>query len=263
MNINSIISSLSSIHPNACLGSDVTIDSFSTIHENVEIGAGTWIGSNVTIMNGARIGKNCKIFPGSVISAIPQDLKFSGEDSFVQIGDHSVIRECVTVNRGTSAHGVTSIGSNCLIMAYSHIAHDCIVGDYSVFSNNSTLAGHVKIGKKVILSGFTAVNQFCNIGDFAFVAGGARIRKDIPPFVKAGRDPIAFVGINSVGLRRNGYNVSQINNIQDIYRIIFQKKFNTSQALGILEKNMEMSLEKSQVIDFIKKSDRGIIKGYF
>ena len=149
MNINSTISSLSSIHPNACLGNDLTIDSFSTIHENVEIGTGTWIGSNVTIMNGARIGKNCKIFPGSVISAIPQDLKFSGEDSFVQIGDHSIIRECVTINRGTSAHGVTSIGSNCLIMAYSHIAHDCIVGDYSVFSNNSTLAGHVKIGKKV------------------------------------------------------------------------------------------------------------------
>ena len=263
MNLSSTIQNLSYVHPNAIIGENVIIDPFTTIHENVEIGEGTWIGSNVTIMNGARIGKNCKIFPGAVISAIPQDLKFAGEDSYVHIGDFSVIRECATINRGTIANGETEIGSYCLIMAYCHIAHDCIVDDYSILSNNSTLAGHVKIGKKVILSGFTAVNQFCNIGDYAFVVGGAKVRKDIPPYVKAGREPLSFAGVNSVGLRRDGFDDSFIKNIQNIYRIIFQKKYNITQAIEVLNSEIEESLEKRKIIDFLLKSDRGIIKGYF
>ena len=263
MNLSSTIQNLSYVHPNAIIGENVIIDPFTTIHENVEIGEGTWIGSNVTIMNGARIGKNCKIFPGAVISAIPQDLKFTGENSYVHIGDYSVIRECATINRGTIASGETEIGSHCLIMAYSHIAHDCIVDDYSILSNNSTLAGHVKIGKKVILSGFTAVNQFCNIGDYAFVAGGARVRKDIPPYVKVGRDPLSFAGVNSVGLKRDGFDDSFIKDIQNIYRIIFQKKYNISQAIEVLRSEIDESLEKKKIIDFLLKSDRGIIKGYF
>ncbi len=263
MNIIPTIQTLTSVHPNAVLGENVIIDPFTTIHEDVKIGADTWIGSNVTIMNGARIGRNCKIFPGAVISAIPQDIKFSGEESFVHIGDYSVIRECATINRGTASLGETRIGSHCLIMAYCHIAHDCIIGDYSIFSNNSTLAGHVKVGKKVILSGFTAVHQFCNIGDYAFVAGGAKVRKDVPPYVKAGREPVSFIGVNFVGLGRNGFEDTLIKDIQNIYRIIFQNKYNTSQALEVLNHEIEESGEKKKIIDFLKKSDRGIIKGYF
>ena len=253
---------LTAIHPEARIGEDVHIDSFTTIHKNVEIGSGTWIGSNVTIMEGARIGKNCKIFPGAVISAVPQDLKFAGEDSYVEICDYTTIRECVTINRGTAALGVTKIGAHCLIMAYSHIAHDCTIGDHCVFSNNSTLAGHISVGNHVVLSGFTAVHQFCSIGDFAFLAGASLVRKDVPPFIKAGREPLAFVGVNSVGLLRNGINETQIQNMQHIYRIVFQSKLNTSQALKVLSNEVPDSKEKKTIVDFLKKSERGIIKGY-
>jgi UDP-N-acetylglucosamine acyltransferase len=250
------------IHPEAKLGKNVHVDPFTMIHKNVEIGEGTWIGSNVTIMEGARIGKHCKIFPGAVISAIPQDLKFKGEETHVHIGDHTTIRECVTINRGTVALGVTKIGSHCLIMAYSHIAHDCKVGDYCVFSNNSTLAGHINVGNKVILSGFTAIHQFCTIGDYAFVAGGSMVRKDVPPFIKVGREPLAFIGINSVGLNRNGFSDEQIKRIQEAYRTVFQSNLNSSQALDVLEQEETNSDEKFKIIEFLKKSERGIVKGY-
>ena len=250
------------IHPEAKLGKNVHVDPFTMIHKNVEIGEGTWIGSNVTIMEGARIGKHCKIFPGTVISAIPQDLKFKGEETHVHIGDHTTIRECVTINRGTAALGVTKIGSHCLIMAYSHIAHDCKVGDYCVFSNNSTLAGHINVGNKVILSGFTAIHQFCTIGDYAFVAGGSMVRKDVPPFIKVGREPLAFIGINSVGLNRNGFSDEQIKRIQEAYRTVFQSNLNSSQALDVLEQEETNSDEKFKIIEFLKKSERGIVKGY-
>ena len=250
------------IHPEAKLGKNVHVDPFTMIHKNVEIGEGTWIGSNVTIMEGARIGKHCKIFPGAVISAIPQDLKFKGEETHVHIGDHTTIRECVTINRGTAALGVTKIGSHCLIMAYSHIAHDCKVGDYCVFSNNSTLAGHINVGNKVILSGFTAIHQFCTIGDYAFVAGGSMVRKDVPPFIKVGREPLAFIGINSVGLNRNGFSDEQIKRIQEAYRTVFQSNLNSSQALDVLEQEETNSDEKFKIIEFLKKSERGIVKGY-
>jgi UDP-N-acetylglucosamine acyltransferase len=250
------------IHPEAKLGKNVHVDPFTMIHKNVEIGEGTWIGSNVTIMEGARIGKHCKIFPGAVISAIPQDLKFKGEETHVHIGDHTTIRECVTINRGTAALGVTKIGSHCLIMAYSHIAHDCKVGDYCVFSNNSTLAGHINVGNKVILSGFTAIHQFCTIGDYAFVAGGSMVRKDVPPFIKVGREPLAFIGINSVGLNRNGFLDEQIKRIQEAYRTVFQSNLNSSQALDVLEQEETNSDEKFKIIEFLKKSERGIVKGY-
>lgn len=253
---------LSSIHSDAIIGKNVTVEPFTTIHKNVEIGSGTWIGSNVTIMEGARIGENCRIFPGAVISAIPQDLKFSGEDSLTIVGDNTTIRECATINRGTSASGETKVGNHCLIMAYSHIAHDCNIGDYCIFSNNSTLAGHVNIGNHVILSGFTAVHQFCKIGDFAFIAGGSLVRKDVPPFIKAGREPLAFVGVNSIGLSRNGFENGQLKNIQDAYRIIFQKKLNVAQALKVLENEIDHTAEKKAIITFLNKSERGIIRGY-
>jgi len=200
-----MIQPLSFIHPEAQVAKNVIVDPFSTIDKNVVIGEGTWIGPNVTIMEGARIGKQCKIFPGAVISAVPQDLKFDGEDSLAIIGDKTTIRECVTINRGTSSNGETKIGNNCLIMAYSHIAHDCIIGDYCILSNNSTLAGHIKIGNYVVLSGLTAIHQFCSIGDYAFISGGSKVRKDVPPFVKAAKEPLSFIGVNSIGLNRNGF----------------------------------------------------------
>ena len=186
---------LAYVHPGAKIAKNVVIDPFSTISNDVVIGEGTWIGSNVTIMEGARIGKNCTIFPGAVISAPPQDLKYKGEETHTIIGDNTTIRECVTINRGTSDRLKTEVGKNCLIMAYCHIAHDCIVGDHCIFSNNSTLAGHVSIGNYVILAGMTAIHQFCTVGDYAFITGGSLVRKDVPPFVKAAREPLSLIHI--------------------------------------------------------------------
>ena len=254
---------LSHIHPGARIAKNVVVEPFTTIENNVTIGEGTWIGSNVTVMSGARIGKNCSIFPGSVISAVPQDMKFNGEETLVHIGDNTIIRECVTVNRGTTDRNKTVIGKNCLIMAYCHIAHDCIVGDNSIFSNNSTLAGHVTVGSYVILAGMVAVHQFCSIGNHAFVAGGSLVRKDIPPYVKAAREPVSYVGINSVGLRRRGFDNKVIMEIQSIYRTLYQKKYNNTQAVHIMEAEMEATKERDEIILFIKNSQRGIMKGYF
>jgi UDP-N-acetylglucosamine acyltransferase len=251
------------IHPKAILGKNVEVGSFTTIENNVEIGEGTWIGPNVTLMSGTRIGKNCKVFPGAVIGAIPQDLKFSGEESFAIIGDFTTIRECVTINRGTKETGKTFIGTDNLIMAYSHIAHDCIVGSHCVFSNNSTLAGHIKIGNHVILAGLVAIHQFCSIGDYAFVGGGSKVRKDIPPYVKAAREPISYAGVNSVGLRRKGFSAEKIEEIQSIYRILFQNNLNTTNALRLIEAKQFDSPERDLILQFIKQSKRGLMKGYF
>jgi UDP-N-acetylglucosamine acyltransferase len=258
-----MIQSLSFIHTDAKLSENVMVDPFTTIHKNVEIGEGTWIGSNVTIMEGARIGSGCKIFPGAVISGIPQDLKFKGEETLAVIGDNTTIRECVTINRGTLDTGRTIIGSNCLIMAYSHIAHDCEVGDYCIFSNNSTLAGHIKIGNHVILAGLAAIHQFCTIGDYAFISGGSLVRKDVPPFVKAAREPLSYMGVNSIGLRRKGFSSKKIQEIQNIYRILFQNKYNNAQAIRVIEAEMKATDERDEIIQFINNSKKGIMKGYF
>ena len=254
---------LAYVHPEAKIAKNVVVEPFTTISNNVVIGEGTWIGSNVTIMEGARIGKNCNIFPGSVISAVPQDLKFNGEDTTAEIGNNTTVRESVTINRGTSDRMKTKIGKNCLIMAYSHIAHDCIVGNNCIFSNNSTLAGHITIGNFVILAGFVAVHQFCTVGDHAFVAGGSLVRKDVPPFVKAAREPLSYVGINSVGLRRRGFSSDKITEIQTIYRLLFQKKYNNTQATEIIEAEMIDTPERDEILNFIQNSQRGIMKGYF
>jgi UDP-N-acetylglucosamine acyltransferase len=214
---------LAYVHPGAKIARNVVIEPFTTIHNNVVIGDGTWIGSNVTIMEGARIGKNCRIFPGAVISAVPQDLKYNDEDTTVEIGNNVTIRECVTINRGTTDKMKTVVGDNCLIMAYCHIAHDCFVGDNCIFSNNTTLAGHITVGNNVILAGMVAVHQFCSIGNHAFVTGGTLVRKDVPPYVKAAREPISYVGINSVGLRRRGYEIEKIREIQNIYKFFIKE----------------------------------------
>ncbi|MGS4344644.1 acyl-ACP--UDP-N-acetylglucosamine O-acyltransferase [Myroides odoratus] len=253
---------LAYVHPGAKIARNVVIEPFTTIHNNVEIGEGSWIGSNVTIMEGARIGKNCKIFPGAVISAEPQDLKFEGEITTVEIGDNTTIRECVTINRGTRDRYKTVVGKNCLIQAYSHIAHDCIIGDNCIFSNSSTLAGHVTVGDYVVLAGLVAVHQFCTIGSHSFVTGGTLVRKDVPPYIKAAREPISYAGINSVGLRRRGYEPEKIREIQEIYRILFQKNYNTSQALEIIETEMEATPERDEILMFVRNSSRGIMRGY-
>ena len=254
---------LAYVHPGAKIAKNVVIEPFTTIHNNVVIGDGTWIGSNVTIMEGARIGKNCNIFPGSVISAVPQDLKFQDEETIVKIGDNTTLREYVTINRGTVDKGKTVVGENCLIMAYCHIAHDCVVGDNCIFSNNSTLAGHVTVGNHVILAGMTAVHQFCTIGQHAFITGGSLVRKDVPPFVKGAREPMSYVGINSIGLRRRGFKSEKIREIQNIYRILYQKNFNNTQAARLIEAEMEATNERDEILQFIKNSKRGIMKGYF
>ena len=253
---------LSYIHPEAKIGANVVIDPFSTIHKDVVIGDGTWIGSNVTIMDGARIGKNCRIFPGAVISGEPQDLKFEGEITTAEIGDNTTIRECVTINRGTKDRYRTVIGKNCLIQAYSHIAHDCFVGDNCIFSNSSTLAGHITVGDYVVLAGMVAVHQFCKIGSHSFVTGGTLVRKDVPPFIKAAREPISYAGVNSVGLRRRGYSAEQISEIQNIYRVLFVQNRNLSRAIEIIEAEFEPTVIRDEIIGFVRSSDRGVVRGF-
>ena len=213
-------------------------------------------------MEGARIGKDCRIFPGAVISAIPQDLKFEGEDSLTVIGDNTTIRECVTINRGTNASGKTSIGENCLIMATAHIAHDCVLGSNSIVVNGVALGGHVTIGEHAIIGGLAAVHQFIHIGDHAMVSGGSLVRKDVPPYTKAGKEPLSYVGINSIGLRRRGFTTAKIREIQNIYRILYQSKYNNTQALEKIEAEMEATPERDEIILFIRNSQRGIMKGY-
>lgn len=253
---------LAYVHPQAKIANNAVIEPFVTIHKNVEIGEGTWVGSNVTIMEGARIGKNCKIFPGAVISAIPQDLKFMGEDTFTVIGDNTTIREYVTINRGTKANMQTVIGSDCLLMAYVHVAHDCVVGNHVILANNSTLAGHIIMDDFVITGGMVAVQQFVNIGAHVYIGGGSLVRKDIPPFIKAAREPLSYVGINSVGLRRRGFTSEKIAEIQEIYRMIYLRKNNVSQALHVIEMELPATKERDEIIAFINKSQKGIMKGY-
>ncbi len=257
-----MIHPLTYIHPDAKIGRDVTIEPFAVIHKDVEIGDGSWVASHVTIMDGARIGNNCRIFPGAVIAAIPQDLKYRGEDSKVIIGNNCTIRECVTINRGTSDKMMTKVGDNCLIMAYCHIAHDCIIGDNCIFSNDTTLAGHISIGDCVILAGLVAVQQFVRIGRHAFITGGSLVRKDVPPYVKAAREPLSYVGVNSVGLKRRGYNIEKINEILDIYRILFVRGKNVAQAINVIEAEIPVSDERDEILTFIRESGRGIMRGF-
>lgn len=256
------ISNLSHIDNNAQLGRNVTVEAFSTIEGDVEIGENTWIGPHVTIMNGTRIGNNCKIFPGAVLGSIPQDLKFEGEDSLLDIGNNVVIREYCTLNRGTRANFKTHIKDNCMLMAYVHVAHDCIIGEHSVLVNSVNLAGHIEIGKHVILGGMSAVHQFVKIGDHSMIGGGSLVRKDVPPYIKAAREPLSYAGVNSIGLRRRGFSNKQINHIQDIYRILFVKGYNTSQALTIIETNINATAEREMILGFLSQSDRGIMKGF-
>jgi UDP-N-acetylglucosamine acyltransferase len=256
-----MISKLAFIHPDAKIGQNTTIDPFAYISGNVVIGEGTWIGPNATVMDGARIGKNCKIFPSAVISGIPQDLKFRGEDSTAEIGDNTSVREGVTVNRGTAAVGKTVIGSNCLLMAYVHIGHDCQIGNNCILGNSTSLGGEVKIDDWAILSGGTLVHQFTHIGGHVIIGGGSKVRIDVPPFIKADREPLAYMGLNTVGLTRRGFGKERIDEIHNIFRAIYQSNMNNSQALEYIEKEFRPSPDRDYILDFIRKSERGIIRG--
>lgn len=246
------------ISPKAQIGERVEIGPFTTIADDVVIGNDTWIGPNVTIMNGARIGENCKIFPGAVIAAVPQDLKFGGEYTTAVIGDRTVIRECVTVNRGTKATGTTTVGSDNLLMAYVHVAHDCVIGNHCVLSNATNLAGHVVVEDYVTFGGMCAVHQFLRIGRFAFIAGGSLLRKDIPPYIIAAA---SYSGINSVGLKRRDFTIEEMHLIQDIYRYIYGNGLNVSQALAKIEEDFSASAIRDEILQFIRQSERGIIRG--
>jgi UDP-N-acetylglucosamine acyltransferase len=252
---------LTHIHPEAKIDETVVIESFVTIARDVEIGAGTYIGSNVTILDGTRIGENCKIFPGAVIGAIPQDLKFRGEHTLAIIGDNTTLREYVTVNRGTAARGKTVVGSNCLIMSYCHVAHDCFIGNNVIMSNATQLAGEIQVDDYAILSGGILAHQFTHIGAHVMLQGGSKVTKDIPPYVMAGREPLVYAGINVVGMRRRGYTNEQINAIQDIYRIIYGAGLNTTQAIERIEAELPETPERTEILTFIKNSTRGIIRG--
>lgn len=253
---------LAYIHPQAKIARNVVIEPFCTIHQNVVIEEGTWIGSNVTIFEGARIGKNCKIYPGAVISGVPQDLKYNGEDTEVIIGDNTVIRECVTISRGTSDKLKTVVGSDCLLMAYVHIAHDCNIGNHCILANTVQVAGHVVIEDYAIIGGASAVHQFVKVGSHVMVSGGSLIRKDVPPYTKAAREPLSYSGINSIGLRRRGFKSDKIMEIQEIYRYLYLKGLNNSKAIDLIELELRPSKERDEIVKFIRNSDRGVMKGY-
>ena len=255
-----MISPLASIHPEAQLGAGVTVEPFTTIAADVEIGAGTWVGPNVTIMGGARIGANCQIFPGAVVGAVPQDLKFAGEKTTVRIGDFTVLRECVTVNRGTVDRGETIVGNHCLLMAYVHVAHDCIIGDHCILANTVQVAGHVEIGDYAIVGGSSAIHQFVKIGPHAMISGGSLVRKDVPPFVKAGREPLTYAGINSIGLRRRGFSDEAVALVQQLYRTLFLGGLNTHDALEQVERELPATPERELAVAFVRSATRGILK---
>lgn len=254
------ISSLAHIDPAAQIGNNVIIEPFAVIHGDVTIGEGTHVMSHAVIMSGSIIGKQCRIFPGAVVGAIPQDLKFVGEKTTVEIGDGTTIRECATVNRGTKEKYKTVLGKSCLIMAYAHIAHDCVLGDHVILANAVQLAGHVEVGNYAIISGLSGAVQFTRIGAHTYVAGNAVVRKDVPPFVKAAREPMSFAGINTVGLQRAKFSAEKIDEITSIYRVLFIEKHPVSVALEKIEANFSQSEERDTILHFIRTSKTGIIK---
>jgi UDP-N-acetylglucosamine acyltransferase len=250
------------VHPEAQIGNDVTIEPFATVQKDVVIEDGCWIGPNAIIWDGSRLGKNVKVFPGASVSSIPQDLKFAGEQTQTVIGDNTVIREAVTISRGTTDKYKTVIGKNCLLMAYVHVAHDCIVGNNCILVNTVQVAGHVTIDDWAIIGGASALHQFVKVGAHVMLSGGSLVRKDVPPFTKAAREPLTYAGINTVGLRRRGFPSEKISEIQEIYRYIFLKGLNNSKALDMVEKEVPASPEKDYIVEFIRTSERGIMKGY-
>ncbi|MBL7856850.1 MAG: acyl-ACP--UDP-N-acetylglucosamine O-acyltransferase [Cyclobacteriaceae bacterium] len=253
---------LANVHPGAKIGNNVIIEPFATVQEDVIIDDDCWIGPNAILWNGTRLGKNVKIYPGASISSVPQDLKFAGEKTETFIGDNTVIREAVTISRGTSDKFKTVIGKNCLLMAYVHVAHDCLIGNHCILVNTVQVAGHVTIDDWAIIGGASALHQFVKVGAHVMLSGGSLVRKDVPPYTKAAREPLAYAGVNTIGLRRRGFTSEKIAEIQDIYRHIFLKGVNNTKALEIVEKEIPPSPEREYILDFVRTSERGIMKGY-
>lgn len=256
-----MISEFANVSKNANIGENVRIDSFSTVFDGVTIGKGTRVHPNVTIYPGTIIGENCEIFPGAVIGVTPQDLKFEGEETTVEIGDNTIIRECVTIHRGTKDRWKTVIGKNCLLMTYVHVAHDCQIGDNVILASFVGLSGHVVIDDYAILEGKVAAQQFVHIGAHAFIGGASLIRKDIPPYVKAAREPLTYAGVNSVGLRRKGFSDEEVREIEDFYRVLYVQNNNISKGLKVIKETTDQTEISRRIIDFIEGSDKGIIRG--
>ena len=248
------------VHPEAKIGKNVSIGNFTNIYEDVEIGDNCEIYGNVTIFPGARIGDNVRIFPGAVVAGIPQDLKFKGEKTYAYVGNGTTLRECVTLNRGTASKGETRVGENCLIMAYSHVAHDCSIGNRVIISNAVQLAGEVVVDDAAVIGGGSLVHQFCHLGRNIMLQGGALVNKDIPPFVKAAREPISYVGLNTIGLHRNGFSDEEVRHISDIYRILYMSDLNVTNAVKLIEERIPESNFRNEIVDFVTNSSRGIIR---
>ena len=247
------------MHESVKLGSNIMVGPFSIIGPHVSIGNNTVIGNNVTICEGTTIGHDCKIYHSSSIGEVPQDLKFKGEETEAFVGDRTIIREYVTINRGTDALGKTVVGSDCLLMASCHVAHDCIIGDHVIMANLSTLGGHVTIGDWATLGGAVIVHQFCNIGFHAFLGGGVKVVQDVPPFILGAGHPLKFEGINSVGLKRRNFSVSDRKKIKEIYKLYFHSGLNRKKALETIEADINRSKYKEEILKFIRSSKRGII----
>ncbi|MGQ1945896.1 acyl-ACP--UDP-N-acetylglucosamine O-acyltransferase [Geofilum sp. OHC36d9] len=258
-----LISPRAEIHPEAVLGKNVVVEAFAKIDKDVIIGDGTWIGANAVIYPGARIGKECKIFPGAVIAGVPQDLKFKGEYSTAEIGDFTTVREYVTVNRGTASKGITKVGSHTLLMAYTHLGHDTLVGDYCVIANSVQIAGEVEIGDWAVVGGASAIHQFVRIGAHAMVSGMAGVLSDVAPYTKVFGLPAAYIGINYIGLKRRGFSKEQIEVVHDAYRVFYQQGMNASQAVTYMKTYLENTEQLVEIMDFITSSRRGVIKNSF
>ena len=252
---------MANVHPDAQLGDGVRVEPFATVEADVVVGARTHIMANAVLMAGTRIGEDCQVFPGAVLGAEPQDLKFAGEYTTLTVGDRTTIREYCTLNRGTAAANTTTIGDDCLIMAYVHVAHDCIVGNKVVLANNVNLAGHVEVGDHAVLGGTAAVHQFVKIGKHVMLGGGSLLRKDVPPYITAAREPVRFVGVNKTGLERRGFSNELIASIGRAYRILFAPGFSRQEALDLIARDLPDIPEREEIVDFVNASARGIIRG--
>ncbi len=258
--MSTLIDQRAVVSPKATIGNDVKIGPFAVIEDDVVIGDGCKIASNALIANGARMGKNCVVHHGAAISNPPQDLKYAGEETISEIGDNTVMREFVTIHRGTAETGKTVVGSDCLLMANVHVAHDCRVGDNCILANVVMLGGHAILGDFVIIGGGTPVHQFGHVGSHAMIGGGFRAVQDVPPYVLAGREPLRYEGINKIGLRRRGFTQEQIESIEDAYRVLYSSGLMYSDAIKKIESEFAHTPEINSILEFLKHSSRGIIR---
>lgn len=259
--IKNMISSLANVSPQAKIGNNVTIEPFASVLGNAVIGDNTHIHSNAIIYPDTIIGSGCQIFPGAIIGIVSQDLKYKGEKSNTVIGNNTIIREYVTIHKGTADRMTTKVGDNCLLMAYVHVAHDCIIGNHVIIANSVGLSGHITIEDYAIIEGMCGTQQFITIGAHSFIAGFSQIRKSVPPFIRVAREPLQYIGVNAIGLSRRGFDKEQIHYIEDIYRLIFVRGYNMTNALEMVEQEMTASPIRNQIVNFIRSQKDGIVRG--